>query len=228
LPEYAYESMLVNDGDAEGFTRLMWPQGNPDFRDAISAYTKHLKDLGQMIERMVFRTLGVEKYYESHIESTVQGVRLGEYGIPLDQETKVALKPHFDTEFITILCQHIVEGLEVQTKGGEWIHVVPSPNSFTVMIGETFEAWSNGRLQPPLHRVRIISNEKRYSALFNSRPKYGSIIQAPKELVDEEHPMLYKPYTFSDYLKFRFSGGRGRGQNNLKDFCGVTEEEVQA
>lgn len=91
-----------------------------------------------MVEKMVVQSLGVEKYWTSHTESIAYGLRLAEYGVPLDQETKIAMGSHVDPNLITIICQHQIEGLEVQTKDGEWIHVEPFPNSLTVVIGETF------------------------------------------------------------------------------------------
>nr|XP_019703879.1 probable 2-oxoglutarate-dependent dioxygenase AOP1 [Elaeis guineensis] len=142
-------------------------------------FAKQVQKLEQMVERMVLQSLGVDKYWTSHTESLAHGVRLGEHGIPLDQETKIAMVSHVDPNMMTIICQHQVKGLEVQTKDGEWIDVEPLPNSFTVVIGEVFEAWTNGRLQPVHHRVRIHSNQKRHSALFGSQPKDGSMVRIP-------------------------------------------------
>nr|XP_029122200.1 probable 2-oxoglutarate-dependent dioxygenase AOP1.2 [Elaeis guineensis] len=51
-------------------------------------------------------------------------------------------------------------------------------------------------------------NEKRYSVGYGVNPKDGYLVQAPEELVDEEHPRLYEPYDYSAYLQFCFSGGR--------------------
>ncbi|XP_073101226.1 probable 2-oxoglutarate-dependent dioxygenase AOP1 isoform X2 [Elaeis guineensis] len=143
IPTMAYESLRVDGAPdlekVEEFARLMWPQGNPNFCQTVWNFAKQVQKLEQMVERMVLQSLGVDKYWTSHTESLAHGVRLGEHGIPLDQETKIAMVSHVDPNMMTIICQHQVKGLEVQTKDGEWIDVEPLPNSFTVVIGEVFE-----------------------------------------------------------------------------------------
>ncbi|XP_072980202.1 probable 2-oxoglutarate-dependent dioxygenase AOP1 [Typha angustifolia] len=232
IPGMDYESLRVEDApnleSVEKFARLLWPKGNPSFCNTVCTYAKHLQELEQMIGRMVLQSMGLEKHYVSHIESLEYSVRLSQYGVPLDQETKIAMRPHLDPTMITIVCQHQVGGLEVQTKDGEWIHVQPSPNSFTVVVGEAFAVLTNGRLQPCLHRVRPTSNCKRYSALFSSQPRDGCIVETLQELVDEQHPLLYKPCNYVDYLRFRFSADGRKAKNKLKAFCGVAGEETEA
>ncbi|KAJ0960748.1 hypothetical protein J5N97_001397 [Dioscorea zingiberensis] len=93
------------------------------------------------------------------------------------------------------------------------------PNSFNVVIGESFQAWSNGRVKATPHRVKMLNNEKRYSIQLRSQFKDGCMIQAPEELVDQDHPQLYKPYNFADYLKFLFSnGGWAENTDTLKAY----------
>lgn len=54
------------------------------------------------------------------------------------------------------------------------------------------KGWCNGRLQCPRHRVMVRGHETRYSIGLFSGVK-GTIV-CPKELVDEEHPVLFKPF----------------------------------
>ncbi|XP_039158988.1 probable 2-oxoglutarate-dependent dioxygenase AOP1.2 [Eucalyptus grandis] len=64
--------------------------------------------------------------------------------------------------------------------------------------GLTTTLWPEGhpsfRLHSPHHQVMISGNEARYSAALFSIPKGGYIIKAPDELMDEEHPLLFKPF----------------------------------
>ncbi|CAN0881913.1 Probable 2-oxoglutarate-dependent dioxygenase AOP1 [Linum grandiflorum] len=71
-------------------------------------------------------------------------------------------------------------------------------------MGESFNAWTNGRLQCPYHRVMLRGDEARLSAALFSIPKQGFLVKAPQELVDEQHPLLFKPYDYIDYLHLRF------------------------
>ncbi|KAF9606246.1 hypothetical protein IFM89_024067 [Coptis chinensis] len=73
---------------------------------------------------MVFESLGVEKYYDDHIESGDYWSRVQKYYVP-DQpnETKVGVKAQTAMNLMTILSQNQVQGLEVKTKDGHWIQL---------------------------------------------------------------------------------------------------------
>ena len=83
------------------------------------------------------------------------------------------------------------------------------------------QAWSNGRWYSPYHRVTMSRDEARYSlALFSgSKPSY--IIKAPEELVDEEYPLLYRPFDFIEFLKLSRSGNSEKPYSPIKDYFGV-------
>ncbi|KAF9610358.1 hypothetical protein IFM89_022028 [Coptis chinensis] len=50
---------------------------------AIHSYTKQVVELDQMLRRMVFESLGVEKYYDGHIESGNYRFRVQKYFVIL-------------------------------------------------------------------------------------------------------------------------------------------------
>ncbi|XP_052198747.1 probable 2-oxoglutarate-dependent dioxygenase AOP1 [Diospyros lotus] len=220
-----YESMGIDDATdlekAQGFTRLLWPQGNLSFCEAVHSYSEELSELDRTVRRMVLEGLGVEKYVDEHMESTNYLLRLMKYKGPQTSETRLGLNSHTDKNIVTILYQNHVEGLQVQTKDGQWIDVKPSPDSFVVMIGDSFYAWTNGRLHSPYHRVMMRGNEERYSAGLFSIPKAGYLIKAPEELVDEEHPLLFKPFDHVQFLGFYYTDAGQRAQSALKAYCGV-------
>jgi len=64
-------------------------------------------------------------------------------------------------------------------------------------------------------------NEARYSAGLFSIPKGGSIIKAPEELVDEEHPLLFKPFDHVEFLKYYYTEEGQRDQFALHTYCGI-------
>lgn len=73
----------------------------------------------------------------------------------------------------------------------------------------------------PSHKVimDINGNETRYTAaLFSFLSK---TVEAPEELVDDEHPLKYKPFEHVDLLKFFDTKCGLRSQDILQDFCGV-------
>jgi len=220
-----YESMGIEDAPnpdkAESFTNLLWPEGNPMFCKTVQSFSEKLSEFDQIIRRMILESLGVERYLEEHMESTNYLLRVMKYKGPQTSETKLGLNAHTDKNIVTILHQNQVDGLEVETKDGEWINIKPSQGSFIVMIGDSLNAWTNGRLHSAYHRVMMTGSMARYSVGLFSIPKAGYIIKAPEELVDEEHPLLFKPFDHVEFLGFYYTEAGQQAKSALKTYCGV-------
>ncbi|KAK4719231.1 hypothetical protein R3W88_017569 [Solanum pinnatisectum] len=169
---------------------------------------------------MIVESLGVEKYMDEHMNSANYLLRLIKYKEPQSDETKTGLSAHTDKNIITILYQNQVKGLEILTKDGQWINVDPTSDTFTIIIGDSLHAWTNGRMHAPFHRVMMRGNEATYSIGLFSIPKVGYIIKAPKELVDEEHPLLFKPFDHNEFLAFGYTEEGMKCEFVLKAYCG--------
>lgn len=102
------------------------------------SFSKQLAELDEMVMRMVFESLGVEKYLKAQMESTKYLLRVSEYGTPETEEEgkKLGLIPHRDKNTTAVICQNMVDGLEIETKDGEWYPAAPSPDSFVVIAGD--------------------------------------------------------------------------------------------
>lgn len=79
----------------------------------------------------------------------------------------------------------------------------------------------NGGVFPPLHRVVITGKKDRYVAALFTIPKEGVIINAPEEMVDDEHPRLYKPFDFWGFLKFSNLPNARKDISDLTDYCAL-------
>ncbi|XP_057502886.1 probable 2-oxoglutarate-dependent dioxygenase AOP1 [Actinidia eriantha] len=218
-----YESLGIDDAPtlegARAFTNLMWPAGNEHFCKIMHSYSMLVSQLEHMVSRMVFESYGVDKYYESHIGSINYLLRVMKYRAPYVGETNVGAISHTDKSFITILHQNQVNGLEVQTKDGKWIGFESSPSSFVVMAGDAFLAWSNNRVHCPHHRVTMSGEEARYSlGLFSFQKE---IIHVPEELVDDEHPLQFKPFDHFGLLRFFHANVETQTECSAKVYCGV-------
>ncbi|XP_030516522.1 probable 2-oxoglutarate-dependent dioxygenase AOP1 [Rhodamnia argentea] len=123
-----------------------------------------------MIRRMILESLGIEKYSDEHMNSTYNLLRVMKYEGPQTTDAKLGLHSHTDKKMVTILCQNEVNGLEVQTKDGK---------RQTALSG-------------------TLSHDERERGKVLGRTVLGSeggcIVKAPEELVDEEHPLLFKPF----------------------------------
>jgi hypothetical protein len=104
--------------------------------ETVHGAAKRMAELEEAVRRMVLEGLGVAEHHEPLGESTWHLLRMWEYDAG---EKKIrhpgSPGPHQDTNALSIVCQHEVAGLEVRTKGGEWIRVEPSPASLVVIVG---------------------------------------------------------------------------------------------
>ncbi|XP_020600074.1 probable 2-oxoglutarate-dependent dioxygenase AOP1.2 [Phalaenopsis equestris] len=186
-----------------------------------------MHELINMIHRMILEGLGLEDHYDSHMKSLAYSIRFSNYyKNEFDNGTNLALPSHKDPNFVSIICPHGVEGLEVEAAGatgGEWIRTTNMTNSFIVLVGEAFKAWSNGRLHAPNHRVKLKNEtERRYAVIFSTLPSAtNDTVNAPEELIDEQHPLLFKAFKYYDYVKFRFSEEGEKADDALKAYCGA-------
>ncbi|GJY65248.1 probable 2-oxoglutarate-dependent dioxygenase AOP1 [Tanacetum coccineum] len=218
-----YESMGFDysytlDG-VRSFIEVMWPNGNEAFSANVLAYNKLVAELEEMVTRMVFETYGVEKYLDAHRKMVTYLCRGMKYRPPVENETNMGFVPHTDKDFITVLHQNGVNGLEVKARDGEWFRVEFEPSSYIVMSGDAAMAWSNERLFSPFHRVTMNGKESRYSiAQFSF---LEGIIETPKEFVDEEHPLLFKPFDHLKYLDFYNKEENRRLECAIRTYCGV-------
>lgn len=64
-------------------------------------------------------------------------------------------------------------------------------------------------------------NDARYSAGLFSSPKGGYMIKVPEELVDKEHPLLFKPFDHAEFLNNYYAQKAPRPKFALKAYCGV-------
>ncbi|KAL4592673.1 hypothetical protein LXL04_005676 [Taraxacum kok-saghyz] len=215
-----YESLGIED--TRSFTHLMWPHGNPEFCNSIQSYIEKLTQLDQTMRMMILGSLNLDKYLDEHMELTSYVLRVMSYRAPEKHESSLGLKAHADKNMMTILHQNEVGGLEVQNGDEERIKANVSPNCFVVMAGETFNIWTNGGLRAPLHRVVMHGEETRFSLGLFTTPKWGKIVKTPQEMVDEAHPLLFKPFDYGKFVKFYSKKENFPHESALKKFCGVS------
>ncbi|KAF3598332.1 hypothetical protein F2Q69_00038264 [Brassica cretica] len=228
-----YEGMGFDGADSpevvDALTYKLWPQGNITFSKNVQSFTENLISLDMKVRTMIMQSFGLDKYIEEHLNSAKNHFRLLKYrGLDENTEEQLGLDPHIDRHFLTILCQNdVVDGLEIKTKEGEdWIKAKPSQDSsFLVIAGASLHVLLNGRVFPPLHRVVITGKKDRHTAGLFLLPKEGLIINAFEEVVDGEHPRLYKPFDYNAYFKFTYTDTKKRDLSALKTYCSLSKED---
>ncbi|WCJ42325.1 2-oxoglutarate (2OG) and Fe(II)-dependent oxygenase superfamily protein [Euphorbia peplus] len=196
------ENLRIENGtdieEWQNFTRLMWPRGNQHFCETAHSYSMLLAEVQEVFVKMLCESYGIEKeYIESHLKSTSYLTAFNKYKRSNQGDTNIGAVGHTDKSFLTVLHQNHVNGLEVRLNNGEddqWNLYQPSSSysSFIVLAGDACTGWSNDRIKSCYHRVMVEGEEVRYT--IGSFSFVGGLVQAPKELIDEEHPLNYKPF----------------------------------
>ncbi|XXG56027.1 hypothetical protein AAC387_Pa03g3554 [Persea americana] len=201
-----YESFGIEDASSvdsiKHFTDLMWPTGNDHFSQSISSMVGGLEELDCIIRRMILDSYSLLAEDIIPCKYLVRGTK---YKAPSMGDYSMGLYAHTDKYLLTILAEEQVRGLEVLSKDGQWIPLSPSPNSFVVLVGDLFMAWSNGRLRSAKHRAMIQGFKDRFSFVSFAVPTEGTVIQAPQKLVDQPYPRAFKDFDSMNFIRFSYS-----------------------
>nr|KJB83288.1 hypothetical protein B456_013G239800 [Gossypium raimondii] len=177
-----YEGFGVGDASnydsVKSFAQLMWPNGHPRFTETIHTLTTQIEELNKLIWLMLTDSYGLREDSLKMNYTTL--VRMMKYLAPPPGEYERGLFAHTDKPVSTLICEDKISGLEI-------------------------EAWSNGRLKSVNHRVMMSGDKDRYSIAAFVIPNEGTIIKAPKELIDDQHPQLFKEFDFMDFFLYAFS-----------------------
>ncbi|XP_054782468.1 2-oxoglutarate-dependent dioxygenase AOP3-like [Prosopis cineraria] len=216
-----YESIGIDDPSnkeaVQKFTNTMWPSGYDHFCEKLNLYAKLLVEMDQTAKRILFDAYGVDKTHcDSFLESANYMLRSFKYKVPQKTQNNLGLHAHTDRSYFTILHQNNVAGLQIKLMNGEWIDTDPSPCMFLFLAADAIKVWSNDRIKACEHQVIIREEKERCSmGLFSFN---GKMVETQEELVDEDHPMQYKPFDHYDYIRFHMSS---KAEGRIKAFCGI-------
>ncbi|WCJ37072.1 Gibberellin 20 oxidase 2 [Euphorbia peplus] len=163
-----------------------------------------LNDLHQTIRNLIVDSYGIGNKEDTIATmATKTLVRTMRYKPHPDGPDIKADYRHTDNPLCTLLIQDECSGLEVKTKDGEWNLWVPThPNSLMFNVGDPLMAWSNGRLHSMYHRVSVKRGNARHTIASFLFPVKDTIIKPDEVFIDEKHPMMFKEFNHTEYLKY--------------------------
>ncbi|KAG6576054.1 Gibberellin 20-oxidase-like protein, partial [Cucurbita argyrosperma subsp. sororia] len=211
-----------------GFTQSQFGHQATEFSNLLDEYGSKMTEVSKKVVKLLLKILGdniENKFYDPEYSNCTSYLRINGY-TPLgmnDEEEVEVFKKHTDLSYVTIVFPNDMRGLQMRSKGGDWINVRPSEDgNLVVNIGDYMEAWSNGRLRSALHRVVLRKNiTKRFSIAFLSTPEDESReIYAPSEVVGEGKSRLYRSFSIQQYKHFRENNYEKVGAT-IKDFVGI-------
>ncbi|KAM1804790.1 hypothetical protein ACFX12_030618 [Malus domestica] len=163
-------------------------------RSTIEAFVKTVSGLAKRLAEILAQPLGVKpNYFEENCPPRTSYLRLNRYA-PCPFPSQVfGLISHTDTDFLTIVHQDQVGGLEI-FKDGRWLAVKPNPEALVVNIGDFFEALSNGAYKSIKHRVVSTQEVERLSVAYFYCPSYDAVVRNCGN-----EPSTYRQFTLREY-----------------------------
>ncbi|XP_043690082.1 gibberellin 2-beta-dioxygenase 8-like [Telopea speciosissima] len=159
----------------------------------IKEFVTKASSLAQIIAEILAENLGLKSsFFRESCCPNTSYLRINRYPPCPLPFTVFGLMPHTDSDFLTILHQDQVEGLQL-VKDGRWITVKPNPEALIINIGDLFQAWSSDVYKSVKHRVMTNRCLERFSMAYFFCPSYDTIIQSGRE------PAIYRKFSFREY-----------------------------
>jgi isopenicillin N synthase-like dioxygenase len=137
-----------------------------------------MERLGHNILKYIIESLGIP-YAKFCADINDPTILFQIFNYPVHDPNLVGLLgvgEHTDYGYITVLYQDNSGGLQIKSKNGTWIDVVPMDGTFVVNLGDALEHSTGGLLRATPHRVgqRIDAAEGRLSFPFFFDPNFDS------------------------------------------------------
>jgi isopenicillin N synthase-like dioxygenase len=187
----------------------VWPAELPAFRETMEQLYAAFETAGERILRAIALHLDLpEDYFVATVEDGNSVMRLLHYPpLPADATPgAVRAAAHEDINTITLLLGAEEAGLELLTRGGEWLPIDPPPGALVVNIGDMLDRLTNSRLRSTTHRVVNPSGEaarrSRYSMPFFLHFRPDFLIEPLKSCVAPGETAA-SPITAHEFLQQR-------------------------
>ncbi|XP_039061771.1 gibberellin 2-beta-dioxygenase 8-like isoform X2 [Hibiscus syriacus] len=164
---------------------------NTTFSSSVELFATKVASLAQKLAQILAEKSGHNStfFHENSLLSTCY-LRLNRY--PPCPVQLFGLMPHTDSDFLTVLHQDQIGGLQLM-KDGKWIAVKPNPEALFINIGDLFQAWSNDRYKSVQHCVVTNPTKERFSAAYFLCPSCETVIESCSK------PSVYRRFSFKEY-----------------------------
>ena len=133
----------------------IWPEEIPGFKETFLELYDAFDAAGVKVLRAIARFLKVdEEYFTDTVRDGNSVMRLLHYPAQTEPTgNHIRAGAHEDINAITLLLGAEEAGLELKTKDGRWIPVLPKPGELVINIGDMLQRLTNGVLRSTSHRV---------------------------------------------------------------------------
>ncbi|KAK9150701.1 hypothetical protein Syun_009010 [Stephania yunnanensis] len=172
-------------------------------RDVVMEYSKHVMKLGVVLFELLSEALGLDSNHLTDMGCSEGLFLIGHYYPPCPEPEKtLGLAKHSDNDFLTVVLQDRIGGLQVLHQGF-WIDVPPIHGGLVINAGDLLQLVSNDRFKSSEHRVlaKNVGPRTSVACLFTVHSQPSTRVYGPiKELISEENPASYRDTTLTEYM----------------------------
>ena len=189
--------------------RNVWPAAPAGLRPAVTAYFQAMTRLAEDLMRIFALALELpEGYFADKVDRPQSFLRIINYPAPLVEPLPGQLRAgaHSDYGTLTILrSENVAGGLQVFSRGGEWLDVRVPPDAFVINIGDMLMRWTNDRWVSTVHRVvnppsEEAARSRRQSLVFFHNPNADAVVACLPTCTSAANPPRYPPVLAGEYL----------------------------
>jgi isopenicillin N synthase-like dioxygenase len=181
----------------------------PEFADLGMQLYQAFERTGAHLLRAIAIHLGLSVDFFDEKISKGNSILRSIYYPPITREPASAIRAeqHEDINLITLLVGASDGGLELLTKEGGWLPIVPEEDEIVINVGDMLQRLTNNYLKSTTHRVVNPPREDwhlpRLSIPFFLHPRSEMDLNCLPNCVNEENPLAYAPITAGEYLDER-------------------------
>ena len=180
----------------------IWPE-LPGFREAILNYYQSVTHLGRALSGIFSEILSEDREFISSRsgESAPRTMRLLHYPSSEAQTDpeNVGIAAHTDFECFTIMHQ-TAAGLELTDTAGNWYQAPADIGTFTIILGDMMERFSNGYLKATGHRVTN-TPWTRYSMVLFFALDGDYRVQPLSQYISADDPPRFEAVTQHEHIE---------------------------
>jgi isopenicillin N synthase-like dioxygenase len=184
-----------------------WPADKPWLKEAAETYFAHTLALGKQMMRIFATALEQpEDFFLQYCKKPMVQSRLFHYP-PQSSPTSLELgaAAHTDYGMMTLLAQDPIGGLELRTRGGEWVAAPYIEDTLVINLGDMVKVWTNDVYVSNPHRVANRTGLERFSIPTFFNLDYHTPVACLPNFQSAGKPTRHAPVKSGDYLVKRFA-----------------------